>query len=177
MKSFDQYNDIENGIFKLLNDLYHDPHRSWVEIIAQLGKVDRLSLVKIGRILLQDADPEKRRQGIEALMNIDPENNLNLIVPMLDDIDSEVRYLAMYYIKRRKELLQDKRIISLVIKSLFEDRSPAVRIEAAEALGECKTSEAKSALQWARDHDFESDDQGYSVSYVAGIALENLTGT
>jgi HEAT repeat protein len=176
MKSFDQYNNIENDIFKLLDDLYHNPHRSWVEIIARLRKIDRLSIVKIGRILLEDANPEKRRQGIDALMNIDPENNVNLIVPMLDDIDAGVRYLAMYYIKRTKEFLEDKKIISLVIKSLLEDPSPAIRVEAAEALGECKTSEeAKSALLWVRDHDFEYDDQGYNVSYIAGIALENLT--
>ncbi|HEU0291245.1 MAG TPA: HEAT repeat domain-containing protein [Anaerolineales bacterium] len=176
MEPIDQYSNTENEIFKLLDELYHNPLRGWPDIIAQLKKVDRDSLVKTARILLEDSNPEKRRQGIEALMATDPEKNVSLILPMLSDVDPEVRYLAMYYIKRPKELLKDKRIISLVIKSLFEDPSPVVRIEAAEALGECTTSEeAKSALLWARDHDFEYDDQGYNVSYIAKIALENFS--
>ena len=166
---------MEKYILGLL-DILRYGGKDRLNTISQLKEANKDSLIKVARNLLEDTDVEKRMKGIEGLMVTDPEKNVELILPLLSDPDPDVRWEVVYWIKRNA-IVESGEISNLLIKALREDPSPDVRTDAAEALGMCRTPEAKSALLWAANQDFESDSQGYSVSEVAKAALKRIASS
>ncbi len=160
-------------IMSLLEDLSSGGGDGRLATLAKLKKVNRTSFLKVTRNFLGDSDAEKRRVAVEALMETDPKNNIELVLPLLNDPEPFVRSAVIYRIKQSKVTV-GKEVIDLFAKALREDPSPDVRTEAADMLGYCGTPKAKAALSWAAEHDFESDEQNYVVSDVAKNALERL---
>ena len=103
-------------------------------------------------------------------MNIDTRQTLDLVLSLLDDPDSEVRWTICYWLCDDG----DFRAIGPLIKILKEDNNVNVCTQAAIALGASGDSRARDVLIWAKEHDFEIDFHGHTVSHAATIALQNL---
>ncbi|HMV96965.1 MAG TPA: HEAT repeat domain-containing protein, partial [Anaerolineales bacterium] len=131
--------------------------------------------MKTALAFLASAEDKKKSTGAKIAMLVDSEKNVNLILPLLDESNWLIRWQTIHSITRTKRFLEDDELIGWVVKGLLEDSSPEVRVEAAEALGYCKiTPKVISALEHARDHDFEFDGDGYRASTIAKEALKRI---
>ncbi len=165
------FNDSEKEILELLDAL---PLEAGIplnlrELLQQVGQ--SLSM-KIARDLLSSTDEKKKSHGKKIAVLIDPERNVDLILPLLDESNPLLRWQTMYSVTRTRRFLEeDGIVVDRVIKTLLEDSSPMVRIEAADALGYCKiTPRIVSALEYVRDHDFEI----YDGNWAGSVAKESL---
>lgn len=162
---------LDHSLYKevviLLNNL-HTKDRTTA--LVKLKSLSRNSIIEVLSKLLKDSDSEKRVLAVDALMNIDTRESLDLVLPLLADPDSEVRWTICYWLCDDG----DFRAIEPLIKTLKEDINVNVRTQAAIALGASGDPRAKDALIWAKEHDFEMDVHGHTVSHAATIALKNL---
>lgn len=135
--------------------------------------------MKIARNFLDDDAEQKKSVGLKIVMHINGEENVDLLLPLLDENNTLLRWQAVYYITRTKKFLDGTNdiILDRIIKTLLDDASPLVRVEVAEALGYCsKTSKTIPVLEFVRNHDFEFDENGYRVSTIAGEAINRIKG-
>ena len=171
--SFNQDIERRTHIVSLLNTLSSGVGGNRLDTIAKLRNTEKSDFLEVVRTFLEDPDVEKRRVAVEALIETDPENHIEFALPLLNDADPGVRAEVIYRIKQAR-VVQSKKVIDQFVKALRKNPSPEVRTQAAEVLGICRTPEAKDALLWAAEHDFGKDSQGYTVSYIAKMALERL---
>jgi len=166
---FDQ--SLKDSVFAIIDEkLLGLQSKNRESVLATLESLDRDKVVIALGNMLKNSDAEKRVLAVDALMNIDLRETLDLILPFLRDPDSEVRWTICNWLCTDG----DSRAIEPLINVLKSDQDVNVRTRAACALGASRDFKAKDALLWARDHDYEEDMHGFSVQYVATIALQHL---
>ncbi len=167
-------NELEKEILRLLEDLPLEVGipENVRQLLLQAG---RPFAMKTALAFLASADDKKKSAGAKIAMFVDAEENVELILPLLDETNTLLRWQAVDFITRSKKFLEGGGVfVDRIIKTLLEDASPMVRIEAAGMLGYCKiTPNVISALEYARDHDFETYD-GYWASYIAENSLKRI---
>jgi hypothetical protein len=104
---------------------------------------------------------------------IDPGRGAELVLPLLHDGDSTVRWNTC-------GLLHDfggEWGVKPLIERLKNDPDPQVRTEAAYVLGGVGSPQAIPALLEALDNDHEEDFHGFTPSHCAATALDDILGT
>ncbi len=71
-----------------------------LDSIAELKRLEKTSFLEVIRDLLNDQDVEKRRVAVEALIATDPKNNIEFVLPLLNDPDPDVRAEVIYRINQ-----------------------------------------------------------------------------
>ena len=167
-------NDLEIEILRLLEDL---PLAAGIPEYLRhlLLQAWQSFAMKVAHDFLASADDKKKSTGAKIAMFVDAEENVELLLPLLDEANTLLRWQAVDFITRTRKFLEGGGIlVDRIIKALLEDSSPLVRIEAAGMLGYCKiTPNVISALEYARDHDFETYD-GYWAGYIAENSLKRI---
>ena len=168
-------NDHEIEILRLLEDL---PVEVGIpehvrQLLLQAGQSFAM---KTAHDYLASADDKKKSTGAKIAMFVDAEENVELILPLLDETNTLLRWQAVDFIARSRKFLEGGGVfVDRIIKALLEDSNPEVRTEAADALGYCKiTPKVILALEHARDHDFEFDGDGYRASTIAKESLKRI---
>jgi AAA family ATP:ADP antiporter len=114
--------------------LYHeDPEvrRRTLSIIGKLGRVDALPLVERA---LRDKDAEVRAEAIQVFAKLHGDDISELMLPRLKEAEAPVRAAAVACLAN----LDDEEVVgeaTAALDDLLYDSDPAVRSEAAKALG------------------------------------------
>jgi HEAT repeat protein len=122
---------------------------------------------------LADPDPEVRHRAITALLFVDALRALDLVLPMLNDPVSWVRWHTCGCLHD----FGDERAVGPLVAVLEGDPNPQMRSTAAYALGGVGHPTAIPALLRALDQDHEPDIHGHSASSCAATALDDILGT
>ena len=107
------------------------------------------------------------------VLRIDAPRAIELVLPLLDDPDSTVRWNACGCLHD----FGDERAVASLIQVLQGDPDPQVRNTAAYALGGIGSPAAIPALLATLESDHELNELGYSASACAETALDNILGT
>jgi HEAT repeat protein len=118
-------------------------------------------------------DPEVRCTACQAVLWIDANRAIELVLPLLDDRDVAVRYNACGCLHD----FGDERAINPLVRVLQSDPEAQVRGIAAYALGGIGSPAAIPVLLAAMESDLEPDMLGHSPSSTAATALDDILGT
>jgi HEAT repeat protein len=121
--------------------------------------------------LLADADGEYRCEAALLILSLGSEG-IPLVLPLLRDSQDWVRWNVAGYLGDFGET-----VIEPLIEVLKTDADPGVRGQAASALGRVGSPQSIPPLLEALDHDNETDSLGYSPSFIASQALDNILGS
>jgi HEAT repeat protein len=91
-----------------------------------------------------------------------------------DDCLKELREIGS---AKALPFLSNETVIEPLIEVLKTDADPGVRGQAASALGRVGSPQSIPPLLEALDHDNETDSLGYSPSFNASQALDNILGS
>jgi HEAT repeat protein len=125
------------------------------------------------REALNDPDPEFRCRAALAVFYVDTRAGFDLILLLLDDPDSTVRWQACGLLHD----MADARAAPRLIEVMQGDPDPQVRGTAAYALGGIGDPSAIPALLQTLEHDHECDELGYTASGSAATALDDILKT
>ena len=148
----------------------------WHRFLHFMMLVDDLAVIpdRAGTLLagkLQDTDGEVRCAAADVVLELG--GGLHAVLPLLDDTEDWVRWHVTGSLAR----YGDDSVAEPLIARLRSDPDPAVRGQAAYALGHVGSPEAIPHLLDALDHDRECDSQGHSPSSISATALDNILGT
>ena len=117
-----------------------------------------------------NADINVRCQANRALLNIDKNKGIELLLPLFSDSDATFRsdICGLMY------EFGDERVIESLIDRMKNDSDPQIRGTAAYALGGIGSSKAIPALLETLNNDYESDKLGYSPSFCAKTAIDEI---
>jgi HEAT repeat protein len=118
-------------------------------------------------------DEESRCQACEAILRIDAERGLALVLPLLRDADLGVRWFACECIAG----LGGARAVPSLRAVLQTDEDAQVRGTAARGLGWQGGPEVIPMLLQVMATDHEIDEHGHSPSHCAAMALDDILGT
>jgi HEAT repeat protein len=138
--------------------------------VLTLKALDRGAVIHELSGLLNTRNLELRCDAAEALLRIDSNQTIDLVLPLLTDPASTVRWNTCGLLHD----FGDKRAIPLLVQVLLNDPEADVRLMAAYALGEIGDGSALSALRQASQLDDGADDEGYRVRDVATEAIESV---
>lgn len=93
---------------------------------------------------LNSEDPEVRRAAMRALRNADLEEAIDLVLPMLEDSDTDVRMQAVKFID---DVNTDPRVYEDLVSMLETDRESDVTQEIVQALSGYDTPQAWSVIE------------------------------
>jgi HEAT repeat protein len=120
--------------------------------------------------LLKGRDPDLRCDAAEALLRIDANQTLELVLPLLTDPISSVRWNTCGLLHD----FGDQRAIPLLVAVLRNDPEADVRGMAAYALSEIGDPSALEALRQAAQSDDGTDYEGRRVCDAATDAIANI---
>jgi HEAT repeat protein len=118
-------------------------------------------------------DEESRCQACEAILRIDAERGLELVLPLLRDPDLGVRWFACECAAG----LGGARAVPALRTVLQSDEDAQVRGTAARGLGRQGDPEVFPILLEVMASDHEIDIHGHSPSHCAAMALDDILGT
>ncbi len=159
----------------LLDDLhsgYVEKFELAVKNLRNLSDVNKQRATATIKTELLHPDPSRRCDAIELLLLIDPQKNLELVTPLLDDPLSFVR-LCVCTEFEFNEMYQIE-LLNPMIKLLLEDSDPDVRYNAAFILGRIGDDRALPALEWAVQYDKGQDYEEDLVSARANWAIQEI---
>jgi HEAT repeat protein len=123
--------------------------------------------------MLADPDREVRCTACEAVLLVDAQRAMDLVLHLLDDPDVTVRWHACGCLHDHG----DERAVAALVKVLRGDPDAQVRGSAASALGGIGSPGAIPALLAAIDSDDKEDIHGHSAASCAASALDDILGT
>jgi hypothetical protein len=123
--------------------------------------------------MLNDDDLEARCAACEAVLWVDAERGVPLVLPLLGDPDEVVRWWACECLWR----FGDDRAVAPLVVALRSDGDAQVRGSAAGALGRLGGPAVIPALLAAMASDHEEDIHGHTPSRCAAMALDDILGT
>jgi HEAT repeat protein len=124
----------------------------------------------VAQKLLKDNDIDLRCCGAEVLMRIDALKGLPLILPLLKDINPNVRSFICGIIHD----IGDSRALDEIIYVLTHDKDGTVRHHAAFALGSIGTMEIIPVLKDIADLETFTDWEGRSVKDQIYDTIDNI---
>jgi hypothetical protein len=119
------------------------------------------------------ANGEARCTACEAIMWVDPQRGLPMVLPLLQNPDEAVRLCACEEIGWRG----GPAAVPALLAVLRSDEDAQVRVAAAFFLGRNGGPGAIPALLAAMESDHEVDILGFSPSHTAAMALDEILGT
>jgi HEAT repeat protein len=119
---------------------------------------------------LGSPEPDVRCRAANHLTDIDPEQGVELILPLLDDECAAVRW----YVCGILGDMGDLRAVGPLAKSLQFDSDPQVRGTAAYALGCLGDTTVILPLIKTSETDHEADQLGYTPSSLARDAISKI---
>lgn len=134
---------------------------------ATLLGLPKEPLIDVLSGLVKGIDPELRCDAAYILLKIDAKRAVPLVLPLLADPDSAVRWNTCGLLHDRG----DERATEGLVKLLREDPDAGTRHIAAWALGACGDARALPALEVAAATDDGEDYEGRTVSEAAVGAL------
>ena len=118
-------------------------------------------------------DNEARCEACEAILRADPVRGLELVLPLLNDLDDGVRYFACECLAE----FGGEVAVPALLSVLRSHTDPSLRCTAAMGLGKQGGPEVIPALLAAMASDHEFDELGHSPSHCASSALDDVLGT
>jgi hypothetical protein len=118
-------------------------------------------------------DEESRCNACEAILRVDAERGLELVLPLLRDPDLGVRWFACECVAG----LGGARAVPALHTVLQSDADAQVRGTAARGLGWQGGPEVIPVLLEVMASDHEIDIHGHSPSHCASMALDDILGT
>lgn len=122
---------------------------------------------------LTHADWQIRHDAATLVLKLDASRGVELVLPLLHDRDETVRWHVCGCLHD----FGDERAVGPIAAVLESDPDPQMRTQAAYALGGIASPAAIPALLRALDTDHEEDIKGYSPSWCAATALDEILGT
>lgn len=119
---------------------------------------------------MKGPDPDSRGHAAEALLRINREEAIELVLHLLTDPDPGVRWHLCGLMYDRG----DHRATNGLVSVLLHDTETFVRLIAADALGKIRAPAAIPALQDAAHND-NAEWQGRTVADAARKAIERIT--
>jgi HEAT repeat protein len=135
-----------------------------------LEGLDRAAVIRELGSLLHGRDAELRCDAAEALLRIDSNRTIDLVLPLLTDSMSTVRWNMCGLLHD----FGDQRSIPFLVQVLLNDPEADVRLMAAHALGEIGDRSTLSALRQVAASDDGTDYQGRRVRDAATDAIESV---
>jgi HEAT repeat protein len=140
------------------------------EAVSALRALDRGDVIRELNHLLNCQDPELRCDAAEALLRVDANQTIDLVLPLLADLNSTVRWNTCGLLHD----FGDRRAIPSLVSVLLNDPEADVRLMAAHALSEIGDCGALSALRQASQFDDGADYEGRRVRDAATEAIERI---
>jgi HEAT repeat protein len=157
-------------VTSLLAELHSIEPGAREKAIATLEALDRGAVIRELVSLLNRRDLELRCDAAESLLRIDSDQTIDLVLPLLADPESTVRWATCGLLHD----FGDQRAIPLLVPVLLNDPEADVRLMAAYALSEVGDHSALSALRQASQLDDGEDYKGRRVRDAAAEAIVNI---
>jgi HEAT repeat protein len=151
-----------------------DEHRKllWTWMRTEENQV----VVRMMLDLCDDPDILIQRRTISEILLRDnaplQELVLTKVLTKLNSNHEDIRGIVLYRLLGQQP--QDPAVVQPLLKLLRNDESANIRSLAASILGETWDSSVIPSLEWTRDHDYEEDDQGCTVSMQAISAIHRI---
>jgi HEAT repeat protein len=158
-------------VTSLLAEFHSFEPDSREKAIAALKALDREAVIGELVGLLNSRDLELRCDAAEALLRIDSDQTIDLVLPLLADPESTVRWATCGLLHD----FGDQRAIPLLVPVLLNDPEADVRLMAASALSEIGDHSALPALRQAAQLDDGEDHEGRRVRDAAAEAIGNIS--
>jgi HEAT repeat protein len=168
----DELRQLINLIAENANE--RDEHREvlWSWMQTENNQV----VVRMMLDLCDDPDAFIQRRAISEILLRDnaPYQELVLknVLTKLSSTHEDIRGIVLYRLLGQQP--QDSIVVQPLLKILKSDKSANIRSLAASILGETWDQSAIPFLEWSRDHDYEEDDQGCTVSMQAVSAIHRI---
>ncbi len=140
-----------------------------VEEMRELG-VHRVFPLLIARISDTNTDIDIRCQASRAMLFIDAQKGIDLLLPFFNDPDTTFRWDLCGLMHE----FGDDRVIDSLIDRMKNDLDPQIRGTAAYALGGVGNLEVIPVLLNTFNNDHEFDELGYSPSFCAEQAIDEI---
>jgi HEAT repeat protein len=139
--------------------------------LAKLHAFDSNRLTNILTSILL-SDNGMRYNAAEALLWLDPQRGIDIVLPLLDDpkADSDIRY----HICGLLSMFGDERAVEPLVNRLQQDPDDNVRHIAAFALSKVGDTRALPALRKAQQDDDGTDFEGRPISEAVQKAIDNI---
>ncbi len=132
--------------------------------------VDKLFPFLMSQINDSNADINVRCQSSRALLNLDKNKGIELLLPFFNDSD----YIVRWDICGLMHEFGDERVIESLIDRMKNDPDPQIRGTAAYALGGIGNPKVIPSLLVTLNNDHEFDQLGYSPSFCAEQAIDEI---
>lgn len=141
--------------------------------VAEMRAAGRDAVFPLLIPLLNDDDLEVRCAAYEAVLWVDPERGVPLVLPLLGDPGEVVRWCVCGCLGQ----FGDDRAVAPLVAVLRSDGDAQVRGTAALALGRLGGPAVIAVLLAAMANDHEEDIHGHTPSSCAATALDEILGT
>ncbi len=155
-------------IIELLGQFHAFSNLGEVGVSLKLLQYDRDSLFEILRDILE-TEEKMRNVTTRAMMKIDENRALPLILPLLDDPNPDVRWHICGLLSQ----CQDDKVFKPLTQRL-QDLDPEVRSIATFALGKIGDESVLPALEWTKQNDEGTDFEGRPVSLLAEHSINEI---
>jgi HEAT repeat protein len=161
-------NILRDEVILVANGVTESGHQAFIDKLRQQNSKE---LIRKLRELSADPDPVVRWKVADILLDLDFSGNLNEVLDVMINDPSEIVRGGICY---RLRELPDLRSIQPLISVLQNDVSGTNRFWAADALGAIGSLKAIPALEYARDFDAGTDDEGRPISLPARRAIAEI---
>jgi len=168
--STDPSEALDNSIHELLPQLHSENQVVRTAAASKLRALPRGSTTSLLVQLLEGEDPTVRGDAATALILIDAIAGIPLILPLLADPTTMVRFRVCGMLHDRGDVRVTEPLAQVVLKDPISD----IRVMACAALARHGDIRAMDALRWAIEHDDAEDVQGLSVQDAAEGAIEAI---
>jgi HEAT repeat protein len=158
---------LEGKIKRLVEEL---DTRASLQARKELQAIDRDVVLKVVESLLSNDSSDLRANAAEALLRLDPYENLPKVLVLLDDVDETVRWFVCGLLHD----FGDTRAAPRLSKALAEDSSALVRLTATYALAKMGDRMSLPALRKAVEFDRGQDYEGRTVKDAAAEAINEI---
>jgi HEAT repeat protein len=158
-------------VMSLLAEFHSFEPEAREKVVLTMKAFDHPHVIDILAALLRSPNSELRCDAAEALLRIDATQTIDIVLPLLNDSDGNVRWNTCGLLHD----FGDKRAIASLTRVLLQDSEADVRLMAAWALGEIGDSSALSALRHAAESDNGTDYEGRRVCDAAAESIQDLT--
>lgn len=140
--------------------------------VLEMRKIgaDKLFPLLIPFLNSSSSDINIRCKASRAVLGIDQRKGIELLLPLFNDSDTVFRWDICGLMHE----FGDERVLDSLIERMKDDADPQVRGTAAYALGGIGNPKALPSLLITLENDHEFDELGYSPSFSAKTAIDEI---
>ena len=166
----DQFEEDVQKYLDLLIGPRYKSYKAQKDAVAELQKIGANRLFPLLIPMLDSQTLLIRAQATRAILSVDEQKGVELLLPYLNDPDPEFRYDLCGLMHD----FGDNRVTISLIGLMKNDTDPQIRGQAAFALGAIGDLRAIPALTETMNNDHEVDILGFSPSSCAEDALKEI---